>query len=99
MYDYAYAYSSSIPSIGSHTEYTWIIQGNSPIQTYANYNEWLMHDYYDTYAGNRAITINDMTGANKVNEIFAVRPVFFVDKNETLNGGTGSIDDPFLIVE
>ena len=98
MHDYYYAYASGgAPGSSSAAGNAWInLSKNDTNTTY----EWTMSrygrggNYYRAWfvaSGGIVSYINNLTNS------FFVRPVFYLTSDIKIIGGTGTIDDPFLI--
>ena len=97
-HDYYYAYASGgAPGSNSNAKTAWIhLSKNDSGATYSN--EWTMsryggssNFYVDAVYSNGQVTIDFFTYWN------LVRPVFYLTSDVEITGGTGTIDDPYLI--
>ena len=66
------------------TQYEWTMSRIGNNSSYDVYNVW----YSDS---SRGVTISDVDGFG------GVRPVFYLTSDQESSGGTGSIDDPFIL--
>ena len=106
MHDYYYAYQSG----GLNCSYSggnystcknaWIFLGNNDLGAPTSY-EWTMSRYgYDSFHRLYNVWYLDPRGdiiQIISNNVFAVRPVFFLNANVQYSSGTGTLADPILI--
>ena len=95
IHDYYYAYASGgAPGSYSNAATSWIhLSKNDP--TAPNSTEWFM-SRYDSYYG-YGVYSDGMISSFDMDVENSIRPVFYLTPDAEIIGGSGKIDDPFII--
>ncbi len=104
LHDYYYGMSGgnncSASGAYSTCKTSWIFLSNSDSGAPFD-GEWTMsrYGYYDTYGGYVAwgVASGGHVYTGYLASTSSVRPVFFLTSDVTITGGTGTIEDPFII--
>jgi len=106
-HDYYYAYQSGGLNCSSSGSYStcknaWIYLVNNDSGAPGNFSyEWTMSRYgYNYNAGNYfvwSIVSGGHVGDARLDDVFAVRPVFFLTTDVSYISGTGTLSDPIII--
>ncbi|MBQ7030879.1 MAG: hypothetical protein IJN13_00710 [Bacilli bacterium] len=100
--DYYYAYASGgAPGSSSNAVTAWIHLSKNDTSAPSTSYEWTMSrcgydDDYSSY-GAWAVYSSGSLYSNYLYNALSVRPVFYLTSDIRITGGTGTIDDPFLI--
>jgi len=101
IHDYYYAYvSGGAPGSYSNAKTAWIHLSKNDTSA-PNSHEWTISRYgadrMGNYASWRVYSVGDIDRATWDGNALSVRPVFYLTSDVEITGGTGTIDDPFLI--
>ena len=99
IHDYYYAYASGgAPGSSSNAKTAWIHFSENDTSAPSSF-EWTMSRYGLTGSLYFAWYVNSNSSINRqdLSNAFSVRPVFYLTSDIEITGGTGTIDDPYII--